>query len=346
MINAPSSPLPGEDSLLALIDRHFPGSANLRGDDCAMLPALGERIVSTDLFIEDAHFRQRYFTFEEIGAKALAVNISDIAGMGGQPRYFSLGLGLSPGVSAEDLDQLLRGMARMAQQHNLLLSGGDLSRASGLVISITIDGEAWPELAGSGLPKTGPAETKAAFLQRRAARPGDSIFCIGQPGLARTGLKLLEERGREAMKEFPLACAAHLAPQPLVQEGRGICHIAQSSGAAERFGLMDVSDGLARDLPRLLGPDCGAALDSSGIRAAEESVRYALARGLDPLTECLLGGEDYALAGSCPPQWISRLQAEIPGCLVLGTVIARNAAQPALSLDYAAFTAPGFDHFA
>ena len=235
----------GEDALLAIIDRHFPNLPGIggpaRGDDCAVLAGPDALLVSTDLFFEDVHFRTGYFLHEEIGHKALAVNISDIAAMGGRPLHFSMGLGLPQGISLEFFSSLCSGIALLAAEHGLFLSGGDLSASERLLLSITITGTYWPETGGN----------PPCFLKRAVARPGDAIFCVGAIGLACVGLALLESRGRAAIGEFPAACAAHLKPMPLVNGGRCLALAAKASGEADRFGLMDVSDGLARDLEPL-----------------------------------------------------------------------------------------------
>ncbi len=326
----------GEDAFLAVLDRWFPDSpgspdrTRLRGDDCAVLDCPPRLLMSTDLFFEDVHFRTRYFSPEEIGHKALAVNVSDIAAMGGRPLGFSLGLGLPPAVDFDFFSAFCAGMSRLAAEHGLYLSGGDLSAADRLLISVTIWGGAWPENAT--LP--------APFLRRAVAEEGDRIFCAGRIGLARAGLALLESDGRAALQSSPLACAAHLTPRPKVTEGRILATAAGKHGITERIGLMDVSDGLARDLPRLIGPGLGAAIERNRVPLHPEMRAYALSRGLDPALESVIGGEDYALAGTCPPESARLLEAALPDLVWLGTVIG----VPGVFLDGKALGL-GFDHF-
>lgn len=127
--------------------------------------------------------------------------------------------------------------------------GGDLSRADKLHLCLTVFGQA---------EKT---------LLRGEAQPGDVIFLIGRTGLARAGLLLLEERGRAALNEWPIPCEAHLRPAPRLKEGMRLSRLAADWGREKgdptcgRLGLMDLSDGLARDLPRLVGPGMGADID-------------------------------------------------------------------------------------
>jgi len=197
-----------EDSILACLARHFPATHPSlllgRGDDCAVLKAGTPLCVSSDLFLEDVHFRRSYFTPEEIGHKALAVNVSDIAACGGRPLAFTLALGLPDDVDAAWLDRFFSGMAALAQEQRLALAGGDLSRSPFLHVSITIWGESY---------------TGGDFLVRGGSMPGDSLFVVGRPGLARVGLQVLEKEGRAALEHWPAACAAHLLPVPQVDAG-------------------------------------------------------------------------------------------------------------------------------
>lgn len=341
-----------EDSLLRMLGRHFPvqhPSLLLgRGDDCCVLKAGSPLCVSADLFLEDIHFRTRYFTPNEVGHKALAVNISDVAACGARPTAFTLCLALPPSVETEWLEEFFTGMGALASQHRMVLAGGDLSRADKVHISITV----WGETTGGG-----------KYLTRGGAMPGDALFVIGELGLARAGLHLLEERGRAALKEWPKACAAHLRPEPQVAAG---LTLARSASGDRPPVLMDISDGLARDLPRLLGLTgrietedsalpgslplggraAGAALGAEIILPEgllhPEVCHYARGRGLNPVCEAWLGGEDYALLGACAPELLLPLHAALPHLHSIGTItesggiICNNAPAPLHK---------GFDHF-
>ncbi|WP_301001087.1 thiamine-monophosphate kinase, partial [uncultured Bilophila sp.] len=192
------SDLVSEDHVLARIASHFPNEGPDvllgRGDDCAVLGVSGPLCVSTDMFMEDVHFRRAYFTPEDIGWKALAVNLSDLAASGARPAGFTLGLALPPGADMAFVDGLCAGMAALAAEASAPLVGGDLSRAEKIHLCATVFGQA---------EKT---------LLRGEAQAGDVIFLIGRLGLARTGLMLLEERGRDALADWPAPCNAHLRP--------------------------------------------------------------------------------------------------------------------------------------
>ncbi len=371
-------PLRSEDAVLALLNRFFPNahpSLRLgRGDDCAELALPPLVAFSSDLFLEDAHFRRSYFSLEEIGHKALAVNLSDLAAAGAAPLGFSLCLILPSSFGESEAERLFQGMSGLACEHGLVLSGGDLSGSPdgrlGFAISI------WG------------AATEGVFLRRGEARAGDVIFLAQNPleggflrlGLARRGLLALE--GGLPRELFPLSCAAHLAPLPLLEQGQALARFsarAQAAGLIVRpLGLMDLSDGLARDLPRLLngnrpeGAEFGAELDiGPGLLhpelfiSQEPECPHAQCAGQFPtprfeapapapsspelsspaLASALLGGEDYLLIGTCPPEGWGELENSVPGLFRLGAVSTR----PGLLCNGKSFAecgaGRGFDHF-
>ena len=317
MLSAPASAL-SEDSILACLGRHFPNTHPSlllgRGDDCAVLRGDRPLCVSSDLFLEDVHFRRAYFTPEELGHKALAVNVSDIAGCGARPLAFTLCLGLPDWVDMAWLDAFFGGMAALAREQRMALAGGDLSRSKDLHVSVTVWGEG------------AQGERLDAFLSRGGSIPGDALFVVGPLGLARVGLAELEARGRAALADWPAACAAHLRPEP--QVGAGLM-LARAGSNARPPALMDLSDGLLRDLPRLLGLSGELGLHGSALGADlvlpqrllhEEVLRHAAENGKNPVHEALLGGEDYALLGACAPDMLPALHAAIPGFMAIGTV--------------------------
>ncbi len=314
-----STDILSEDGILKLLAKHFPVTHPSlllgRGDDCAVLSNKTPLAISSDLFLEDVHFRKTYFTPEETGYKALAVNISDLAACGARPLGFSLCLGLPASIDVPWLEKFITGMAELAKKYNIILAGGDLSQCEKLHICITVWGE--PVVQGG-------------FLVRGGSMPGDILFVVGRLGLARVGLQVLEEAGRNALNNWPDACAAHLRPEPQIDAG---IMLARAGYNARPPALMDISDGIMRDLPRLLGLSGGlraTGQTQGGGLGAEivlargqlhpEVIRHALQQGLDPVHEALLGGEDYALLGSCAPDMLPALNAAIPGLTSLGVV--------------------------
>lgn len=369
-----------EDDCLSLINELFPErsphfSMN-RDDDCAQLhiPA-GRLALSTDYFWEDAHFRSSYFTPQEAGAKALAVAVSDLAAAGAVPLGFSMGLMLPGGLVHPALRDLLSGMADKARALSIILTGGDLSRSPDALESASTPGISPgsshghssgsssrllpspctdnPREGGAARPGLGlcitawgePVQMDVPFLSRRMALPGDTLFHIGQLGLAGVGLRMLERYGRKAMEEWPAACAAHLAPAIYPAEGQALAFFAREHACAvPRLSLMDCSDGLLRDLPRLLacqGADLG--LDAAALHP--ELVAAAPLLGTSPEALLIRGGEDYALVGSCAHELWASVSAAIPAARFLGHV----TATPGIAVNGYEFSRAdlhAFDHFA
>lgn len=323
--------LQSEDHILSIIDGIFPATAGTfnvgRGDDCAVWQPQGPVCVSTDLFIEDVHFRRSYFTPEDIGWKALAVNLSDLAAMGARPVGFSVGLALPPDADTDLAHGICKGMADLLaatpECANVTLSGGDISRASALSLCVTVFGET----------------DAAPPLLRGGCREGDMVFLSGVAGLARAGLLLMEAQGRAALDEYPHACAALLRPVPRIREGLRLRALAHRDGA--RIGLMDLSDGIARDLPRLLATSPDGTPWGADIRlplAHEECRRYAATHAWDAAQleqQRLLGGDDYALLGFCEPALAAQLMVTLPEAAPLGHVA------PGGRFPFSG----GFDHF-
>jgi thiamine-monophosphate kinase len=327
-----------EQDFLAVIDRHFPNRGGHvllgRGDDCAIFDLEGhdrpgktggKLCVSTDLFVEDVHFRRSYFTPADIGHKALAAAASDLAGMAAEPLGFALSLVLPGDLADEFLDQMLASMAELSGRLGLPLIGGDLSRGPVLTLDMVVFGRPGP---------TG------RLLKRGQARPGDALLLAGDIGLARAGLAELECRGLCEPGQWPAALAAHLRPEPRLAEGLALARIETPDGPAIS-GLMDVSDGLARDLPRFLGP-FGADLSLGPDDLHPEVAAYFSALGEDPVEAAILGGEDYALLACADQKRLPVVLAVLPQVRVIGQV----SAAPGVRLNSGAVLRQGFDHFA
>lgn len=334
-----SAPFASEDAFLAAITRQFPNihphMVLGRGDDCAILRGPETMALTTDLFIEEVHFRRAYFSPEDTGYKALLVNVSDIAAMGGVPVGFSLGLAGPPSTPAAYWEGVLAGMAGLAASLDLPLVGGDLNACAQVVLAVTLWGRPGP---------TG------RLLTRGNGRPGDELFLVGEPGLADVGLAVLEaltqepcpdtglpggpvQRLEAARAQWPCAVGAHL--RPALRVGQGLA-LAAATGVR---GLMDVSDGLARDLPRFLGPYLGAELHLPPPHPEVE--RWATLTGRAPALLAATGGEDYALLGACAPEAFQALAQALPQARGIGRISAKQG----IFLDGAPLTATGFDHF-
>ncbi|MBA2591301.1 MAG: thiamine-phosphate kinase [Gammaproteobacteria bacterium] len=286
------------------------------GDDGAVLqvPAGSALVVSTDTLVRDVHFSDDYSP-EDIGYKALAVNLSDLAAMAAQPAWASLALTL-PRADEGWIADFARGFFDVAEAHGVALVGGDLTRGP-LTITVGVYG-----FAPTGLS-----------LRRSGARPGDEIFVTGTLGDAALCLAGLPSPHR-AYLETRLR-----RPTPRVAEGLSVRGLAS--------GGIDISDGLAADLGHLLTQSgCGATvyLDrlplSPALRALDDpDRRRALA---------LAGGDDYELCFTVPPQQRPVLESRWRGAPI--TCIGRIESSPGLrwiSADGSAYHPPreGYRHF-
>ncbi|RKG99590.1 thiamine-phosphate kinase [Corallococcus sp. CA053C] len=241
------------------------------GDDCAVLePSKGALCVTTDAVVEDVHFTRATFSPADIGHKALAVNLSDLAAMGAAPRWFVCALALPKDFPVRELSALGRGMAALAKAHRIALVGGNFTSARELSVTLTATGEL-----------SHPPITRAG------ARPGDLLYVSGTLGDARLGLKQLAAGVRRGS-----AVRRQRRPEPRVALGRLAARFASAG--------LDVSDGLSQDLGHLCAASrVGVALELD-LLPVSPALRAAV--GLEQARrEALQGGEDYELLLAVPP---------------------------------------------
>ncbi len=248
------------------------------GDDAAALTLTEHHLLLTtcDLLLQDVHFDLGLTDAVRLGIKSLSVNLSDIAAMGGTPRFFLVSLGLPPHLPLQFVDDFYRGMMIRAEEFDVRLAGGDTNASpSQLVIDITVMGEIMPD----------------RLIRRSGARSGDSIWVTGTLGDAALGLSLLRrERERLPLAGFTSLAARHLTPRPRVREGRMLAdHKIASS-------MIDVSDGLLADLSRVLAASRkGATVFLAGLPLSDEFMRCSAPDGERKIDYALSGGEDYEL---------------------------------------------------
>ncbi len=264
------------------------------GDDAALWsPRPGyETVLTCDWFLEGSHFLSGKHPPDSVGWKCLARAVSDIAAMGGQPRCFLLSLALPRTHTRRWLDRFLAGLRRAARHFGCQLAGGDTTQRDEILINIAVIGEV---LAGKAILRSG-------------AKPSDLIFVTGRLGEADFGLRSLR-RGRTPSGPANLSIKKHLYPEPRLALGQWL--------AKKRFAtaMMDLSDGLSTDLPRLCAASrVGACIDARKIPSvgpAEGSVLNEANR----LALALNGGDDYELLFTVHPSQarrIPRVLQEIP----------------------------------
>lgn len=304
------------------------------GDDTALWrPAPGESVlITTDSLVQDVHFRLDWTSWDDLGWKSLAVNISDIAAMGGVPKLATVSLALTGNEIVTDLQALYRGMGEIAVREGVVLAGGDIVRAPhDFGIHVTVLGQT----------------AHGRVLLRSGAHPGDVIAVTGTLGAAAAGLALLALPAtdpRRVATTAPSLIAAHTRPQPRLRAG-------QSALAHGASAAMDLSDGLYGDLPKILAAslvDATIELDAvpvaASIRALFPDTWFDLATR---------GGEDYELLLTVPPDRMDELGAALEGIgstLTRIGVIGKHSDHPTLfakSADGAStpVTTGAFDHF-
>lgn len=270
----------GEFALIARIAR-LQGPTPLTvgiGDDAAVFPVPPgcEAVVTTDLLVEDVHFRRRY-PATSVGRKAVAVNVSDVAAMGARPLAAFLSLAVPPDVSVSWVRGFTHGFLAEAKRVDMPLAGGDTTASPGpIVINVAI--------VAAGEP--------GRLLRRDRAQAGDTLWVAGALGHSRAGLELLET----GMGGSSVFVRAHLTPRALLAEGRWLAH------QTDVHAAMDVSDGLAGDAAKLATAS-GLALeiDTTALPVSRALERHARAHGFPGTDYALYGGEDYALLFAAHP---------------------------------------------
>jgi thiamine-monophosphate kinase len=247
------------------------------GDDCAVVrkDVHTDLVITADLLVEDIDFRLEWTTPECLGHKSLAVSLSDVAAMGGSPKWAMLALGVPEHIwNGNFVDKFYEGWFGLARKHRVELIGGDISRTAGhLVIDSIVGGDV----------------RKGKAVMRTGARPGDSLFVTGALGGAAGGLSLLENGTRQARTRGAKRSLLdrQLRPVPRVEIGE---HLARNERVTS---MLDISDGLAADVYHLChASNVGAVIELEAIPTDE---CLSVLTNVDPLAFALGGGEDFEL---------------------------------------------------
>jgi thiamine-monophosphate kinase len=290
------------------------------GDDAALVSAPdGRVVVTTDLLLEGRHFRRDWSSGYDIGRKAAAQNLSDVAAMGARPTGLVVGLGLPADLPAEWVDALADGLRDECAEVGASVVGGDIARAEHVLLGVTALGD-----LGGRAPVT-----------RSGARPGHVVAYAGRLGHAAAGLALLEAGVFEAGQEGAELIAAHRRPRPPYACG-------PQAAALGASAMLDVSDGLVQDLAHVaVASGVAIELSPEALAPAGPLLAVAAKLGADPLDWVLTGGEDHALAATFPPEL--PLPAE---WRVVGQVLAGGDGVPAVTVRGWTAGRGGWDHFA
>ena len=253
------------------------------GDDCAVLAhnQRNDLLVTTDLFLEGVHFHRRLQKQDSLGYKALARGLSDIAAMGGTPRFVFLSLAVPRRTRSEWMDGFIDGFLRLASASKVVLAGGDTGMSSGgFLADVLVVGEV----------------PRGQAVLRSGAQPGDEIWVSGALGTAAVGWAALQ-RGKK-LRPSPAMLQAFFYPQPRLRIGNYLRRRKIPSA------MLDLSDGLSVDLMRLSEASAvGAEIDAASVPRLAET----------PLRSALHGGEDFELLFTVPPKRSRQLRRSLGG---------------------------------
>ena len=297
---------PGERAIVAHIQRRLPRPPSSLivgvGDDAAIAaPERGAlQVLTTDALVEGIHFERRFSSLEDVGYKALAVNASDVAAMGGTPDLALLSLMLPAGTSMEEIDSLLDGVLEMAALARLHIVGGNITRSPGpLIVDVALTGHVRPR----------------RILTRSGGRPGDGLYVTGTIGAAAAGLEWLRDAAglsslppatEPSAGELAECVRRHRRPEPRLRIGALLGRTRAASAC------VDLSDGLAdavRQIAQTSGT--GAVIDSSALPIHPAARRWFSGHDQDPVGCAITGGDDYELLFAVRPKAGGRLRGLI-----------------------------------
>lgn len=326
----------GEWQLIARLGRFAPpGQFN---DDAAVLGCPGQLVVNTDVLVEGVHFSEATTSPSDVGWRAAAANLSDLAAMGCRRSLgLTVGLVAPPSTPWSWVEGVYEGMAACLQAHGHggVLLGGDCSSGCERLLAITA---------------VGPLDPTEATIRRCDGRPGDWLVTSGPHGLSRLGLALLQhELSAIETQALPVglrrhAIAAHQRPVPRFDAVRAL-HASRPGTEAWRVGGTDSSDGLVAA--------AGAIAAASGCQALLEPSHLPLEPAMAQLAQakawCLAGGEDFELVLALEPSWADALVAALPGATRIGMLVAGRSGEIGWSdgrpWPEASSGISGFQHF-
>jgi len=297
------------------------------GDDAAalLLSPSSTLLATTDMLIEGVHFDLKTTDLYSLGWKAAAVNVSDIAAMGGVPRFCMTSIGIPASLMAEDIMEFYRGITTCLKKFGAMLVGGDTCASpKNFVISVAMLGES----------------ERKRMITRAGARPGDLIYVTGTLGDSAAGLELLTAGTRTRETGVKRLIEKHLRPVPRVAEGRKLA----LSGLAS--AMIDVSDGLSSDLAHICEQSgVGAEVFADRIPLSKE-LRSVSSLARPQLEYALSGGEDYELLFTSPVEREMEIMSLRVRATVIGAITRKRGMRMVTEQGESHSLAPGgYDHF-
>jgi len=274
------------------------------GDDAAVIKSSPERflVFTTDTLVERIHFDLSYFTFEEVGWKAMTANLSDVAAMGGLPKFALVTVGLPESTRVEDVLSIYKGASKIARKHHCKIIGGDTTLVpKDLIVSVALLGEV----------------EKKNLVTRAGAERGDLICVTGKLGEAQAGLESLKKHGRRKRSLI----RKHLKPEPRIDEARALVRSLKINS------MIDISDGLSSELFHITEESrLGAVIREKDIPISSKCLRLASRQKRFPLLWALTSGEEYELLFTVDKRdryRIDRVKKKVDFC-VIGEMVERR----------------------
>ena len=304
------------------------------GDDTAVIRIDEQRsmLITCDIQVENQHFRMLHISPRQLGRRAMAVNLSDIAAMGGKPTFSLVSLGVPESFALDDFENLFKGMRDQLADFSAIVIGGNLSKTEkDLIIDITMMGEV----------DTGK------YLTRSGAKADDRIYVTGQPGASGAGFRVLEKFGINYPPAYEPLVQKHLQPIPRIDVGK---RIAQSGWAT---AMIDISDGIASDLNHICTMSkVGAEIHQARLLLPDKIDEVTALSGIPGIDLALYGGEDYELLftiKSATPKSIIDSIAKDTGIAITEIGIIQPREFKCFLIDLAQNRIPvqpkGWDHF-
>lgn len=304
------------------------------GDDAAVLKVSPDKwlLFTTDMLIEEVHFSLSWASFFQVGAKAITVNVSDIAAMGGKAVHTVVSLGLPERLSVENIEELYAGLRKAALDYNINIVGGDVVKSPApLIINVALLGLVEPE----------------NVIYRSGAQPGNLIYVTGYLGTSAAGLYLYQHPETQVPESARrLVCNAYLCPRAQSAAGRLL-------GESKVVRAMeDISDGLLGELAKICqASKVGCQIKLKDVPVAEEVRLIASVTKNDPFKWALSGGEDFELVFTVAPHDVIKMQEMLnrvgTGYHLIGEIVPAAQGMAVELPDRTLLPLPfeGYDHF-